>query len=351
MGVDKSETRWLQTVLKSGTFADKITAHTLLLQESPAHNLASLKFLISLLDVKGRRECLASLDSLLGAFTSGKILDPNAKLVPISKQPITALSQVTQRERKELLALWTYQNQLKEHYNQFVLALDGLLKDAVEATRRKGISAIATMLAYSPEQEQGLLTRLINKIGDPTRAVATTSVGQLERLLQKHSNMKSVVVAEVERLLYRPNINVKAQYYALCFLSQILLDEDDTSLAMKLIVIYISFFKACVKKVLKLCRRNFPCFITNFTFFQGEVDSKLMAALLTGLRRAFPYAKFAPGTSGPLNTHVDTLFKLVHMVKFALAVQVLYILDQVAGIDPSNADRYDQLHIQVATII
>lgn len=249
VGTDKSETRWLQTVLKSGTFADKIAAHTLLLQESPAHNLSSLKFLISLLDVKGRRECMTSLDALLGAFTSGKVLDPNAKLVPINKQPIAALSKVTPRERKELLALWSYQNQLKDYYNQFIVALDGLLKDAVEATRRKGISAVATMLAYCPEHEQGLLTRLINKIGDPTRAVATSAVGQLEKLLQKHSNMKTVVVAEVERLLYRPNINVKAQYYALCFLSQILLDEDDVSLAMKLIVIYVSFFKACVKKV------------------------------------------------------------------------------------------------------
>lgn len=76
-----------------------------------------------------------------------------------------------------------------------------------------------------------------------------------------------------------------------------------------------------------------------------------MAALLTGLRRAFPYAKFAPGTGGPLNTHIDTLFKLVHMVKFALAVQVLYILDQVAGIDPSNADRYSSLLLVVCSFL
>lgn len=80
--------------------------------------------------------------------------------------------------------------------------------------------------------------------------MATTAIAQLERLLQQHNNMKGVVVAEVERLLYRPNINAKAQYYALCFLSQILLDEDDAPLAVKLIVIYVSFFKACVKKVI-----------------------------------------------------------------------------------------------------
>lgn len=63
-----------------------------------------------------------------------------------------------------------------------------------------------------------------------------------------------------------------------------------------------------------------------------------MAALLTGVRRAFPYTKSA-GTGGTLESHVDTLFKLVHMVRFSLGVQVLCILDQVVGVNQDNADR------------
>ena len=114
------------------------------------------------------------------------------------------------------------------------------------------------LLAYSPEQEQGLLSRLVNKVGDPTRAVATSTVAQLERLLQQHGNMKPTVVSEMERLLYRPNINTKAQYYGLCFLSQILLDAEDVQLANKLIIIYVSFFKACVKKVF-FVQRDWSC--------------------------------------------------------------------------------------------
>lgn len=196
---------------------------------------------------------MSSLDALLRLFTEGRILNPNAKLSLMNKKPIGALTTVTPRERKELLALWSFEYQLKDFYNQFLVALDGLLKDAVDTTRRKGISAIATLLSYSPEQEQGLLSRLVNKVGDPTRAVATSTVGQMERLLQKHPQMKLVVVAEVERLLYRSNINTKAQYYALCFLSQILLDSDDVPLATKLIIIYVSFFKACVKNVQTIC--------------------------------------------------------------------------------------------------
>jgi len=256
VGSDKSENRWMQTVLKSGAFTDKIAAHTILLQESAAHNLQSLEFLISLLDVKGRRECLASLDAPLRLLTEGRILNPDAKLNLMNRHPIKALSTLTVRERKETLALWSFEHQLKDLYNQFIQALDGLLKDSVETTRRKTIAVIATLLAHCPEQEQSLLNRLVNKVGDPTRGVATTAVAQMEKILEKHSNMKTVIVAEVERLLYRPNIDTKAQYYALCFLSQILLDEEDIPLATKLVIIYVSFFKACVKKVQQMLSLN-----------------------------------------------------------------------------------------------
>ena len=110
---------------------------------------------------------------------------------------------LTLHERKEILALWSFEHQL-------ILSLDGLLKDTVDTARRKTISALSALLAYSPEQEQGLLSRLVNKVGDPTRTVATSAVAQMERLLQQHGNMKTFVVFEVERLLYRPNINTKA---------------------------------------------------------------------------------------------------------------------------------------------
>lgn len=63
------------------------------------HTLTSLRFLLSLLNVKGRRECMASLDALLRLLTEGKILNPNAKLVAFDKQPIGALYDVPAKER------------------------------------------------------------------------------------------------------------------------------------------------------------------------------------------------------------------------------------------------------------
>ena len=64
-----------------------------------------------------------------------------------------------------------------------------------------------------------------------------------------------------------------------------------------------------------------------------------MAALLTGVKRAFPYTQSGSVEGGPLHAHVDTLFKLIHMVRFGLAIQVLCILDQVVGVAQTHSDR------------
>jgi ribosome biogenesis protein MAK21 len=65
-----------------------------------------------------------------------------------------------------------------------------------------------------------------------------------------------------------------------------------------------------------------------------------MAFLMTVLNRAYPYSKNVTKSGGPPDGYVDTLFKLVDMVRFSLAIQVLCILDQIVDIDKSNSDRY-----------
>ena len=80
------------------------------------------------------------------------------------------------------------------------------------------------------------------------------------------------------------------------------------SLAAKLIKIYFSFFSTSVKK--------------------GEVDTKLMKALLTGVNRAFPYAVLEPEE---LDKQMETVHKLVHLVSFNISIQALTLLYQVRG--------------------
>jgi ribosome biogenesis protein MAK21 len=68
----------------------------------------------------------------------------------------------------------------------------------------------------------------------------------------------------------------------------------------------------------------------------GELQSRLLAALLTGVARAQPYLKprslgggggaGAGAETGALAEHVDTIFKLVHVGNFAASTQARSIL-------------------------
>ena len=105
--------------------------------------------------------------------------------------------------------------------------------------------------------------------------------------------------------------------------SQGVLDRTNSDeLAARLITIYFSFFKVSVTK--------------------GEVDTKLMKALLTGVNRAFPYASLAPGT---LEEQLGTMHKLVHMVSFNTAIQALTLLHQVMEGREAVTDRWLLLKI------
>ena len=318
-GARKSERQWLETVLKSGTMTDKMSAYLVVMQESPLHHASVLDTLISLVSLKSRRPCLLAIDTLKDLFLN-VLLPPDRKLRAFEWQPfqeLATLSGGNKDTRDRYLMVWAWEEKLKRAYNSFLEALDAVARDTVEKTKLKALATVAELLAGHPEQEASLLERLVNKLGDPSRSVAAKAMYQLTNLLEKHPAMRAVVVSEVERLLYRQNINPKAQYYGICFLSTIILDRSNSEeLAARLITIYFSFFKVSVTK--------------------GEVDTKLMKALLTGVNRAFPYASLAPGT---LEEQLGTMHKLVHMVSFNTAIQALTLLHQVMEGREAVTDR------------
>lgn len=169
--------------------------------------------------------------------------------------------------RRKLLSYWYFEDQLKEIYTSFVLAVNKIAHDTVDSNKEKAITAMYKLLAGNPEQEkvnefknvlllkvkykffQNLLQYIINKLGDPSQKVASKVIYCLTQLLFKHINMQGIVLGEIEKLLFRPNISSRAQYYSLCFLSQYYLSHESSDIAKKLVDVYLSFFKGCVKKV------------------------------------------------------------------------------------------------------
>lgn len=92
---------------------------------------------------------------------------------------------------------------MKSAYHKFLSALDEVSKDTISQSRTKTMSIFLALLMENPEEEQALLERLVNKLGDPSRQVASKAMYQLGKLLEAHPAMKMVVLREVERLLYR----------------------------------------------------------------------------------------------------------------------------------------------------
>lgn len=315
----KYDYNWIHTVLKNGTITDKVSAHTLLIQDSAIHNLSSIDSLIGMVNAKGKRECLMAIDTLKDLFLYDLLLEEK-KLQKFEQHPLNQLDRIVngnQETKKKLLILWYFEDQLKEKYCKFLKALEALTHDSVEKVQQKSVMIMGDLLINNPEQEEYLLEALVNKLGHPVRSVAAKVCHLLGQLVSHHPNIKNVVVIEVERLLYRHNISQRAQYYALCFLNQLLLNPEDCSLASRLIRIYFGFFKACTRT--------------------GEVENKMMSALLTGVNRAYPFVK---DDKLMLIQQMDTLYQIVHLVNFNISIQALMLLFQVHGLDESLSDRF-----------
>jgi ribosome biogenesis protein MAK21 len=321
---DKSSKRedfnWIKTVLRKGTLADKLAAHTILIQDSPVHNLKSLETIIQMVNTKGKRECVMALDNLRELFI-GDLLIPNSKLKTFSELINCFDDKMNDKKlRNRELVLCYFEEQLKNNYRLFIDQLVKVSHDTVDNTKNKALITFFDLLVNNGEQEQYLLENLINKLGDPLPKLAAQTSHLLNQLInQYHPLMKSVVVGEVERLLYRPNISQRAQYYGLCFLSEVIFSSDDKSLANKLIGIYFGFFKACVKK--------------------GDINNKMMSVLLTGVTRAFPYSKLETNI---LEEHLQTFYKIIHFVNLNTSIQALMLIFNIIDVNQSGllTDRF-----------
>ncbi|XP_065340687.1 CCAAT/enhancer-binding protein zeta [Cloeon dipterum] len=316
-GNNRYQHNWMKTIMSKGTLADKVAAQIVQVQNSPIHSLALINNLTSMVKVGKKKECLQVMENLVELWLND-LLVPDRKLVPFSARPLHILEQLDQALQHKCLLHWWFEGRLKEFYIAFIKALEVISKDSIESIKGKAIGCMSKLLAANAEQEQLLLAQLVNKLGDPHQEVASKAIHYLQLVLRKHPNMQPVVLEEVEKMIFRPNIQPKAQYYSVCFLIQFHLSLEDKNLASSMINLYFCLFKACIKK--------------------GELDSKMMQNLLSGVKRAFPYAK--DSFSDTLADHVDTLHKLVHVSSFGVALHALCLLHQVAQASSSIEDRF-----------
>ncbi|CAK1549339.1 unnamed protein product [Leptosia nina] len=314
-----SDYQWAKTLLNKGTIGDRVAAATILIQDNPVHNLTALRNLVNNVKPAKKKDGIIIIDALSELFTAD-LLIPDVKLRTFDQHPLGHLDEMTsgnRQLRRNILKLWYYEDQVKELYGTYVEALNKFAHDSVDANKEKAVSAMSYLLMHHPEREKMLLTNIINKLGDPSQTVASKVIYHLCQLLYNHPNMKSVVLAEIEKMLFRSNISPRAQYYGVCFLNQFYLGKDDSKIAEGLIRIYFSFFKASIKK--------------------GEIDSRLMSAILTGVKRAYPFAD--KERLADTSAHIDAIHKLVHLAGINVAIHALALLYHVSDASKGASDR------------
>lgn len=346
-----SQDQWLQQVLTSGTLSDRVAAMTLMVQQSPLHNLTHLNTLVEMATKKGRREREMTIEAIKDLFATN-LLPSARKLTSFEKQPLNHPGVSSTH-----LVYWIFEDYLKQKYSLFVSSLESASHDSMRHFRSLALRSVYELLVDFPEQEAALLTLLVNKFGDSDRKVASKATYLLQQLVNKHQAMKPVVVREIQQFLLRPTLIQKARYYAIMFLSQLPLVRGWTSLADQLVTVYFTMFEHCVR--------------------HHEINSRVMSALLTGVNRAFPYTSAANPVAAKdekkLKAHVkndkkaqekiksleaskirgkeldivatleqkaDTLFKIAHEANFNTAVQALTLLFQVATAKDTFQDRF-----------
>lgn len=165
--------------------------------------------------------------------------------------------------------------------------------------------------------------------------------------------MKSIILHEIENLLFRPNTSIHAQYYAIITTNQTILTSRDTAVANRLVEVYFMLFVRLLRDGAKEATRpqnpkkakgkgktrRGAVDWEGLNQQEEEVNSKILSAVLTGVNRAFPFSKvendvyilYKNETDDRFEKHMDILFKVTHDANFNTAVQALILIYQVAS--------------------
>ncbi|KAI7833255.1 CBF/Mak21 family-domain-containing protein [Kickxella alabastrina] len=368
-----SDRSFVSNILTSGTLSDRVAALTLIVQESPVHNLKSLAQLMSMVQKKNRREALMAVGSVKDLM-SLNLLPSDRKLKYFADQPLNARG-ITNAH----WIMWAFEDKLKRNYFDLIQVMESMSYDPVLHTRQNMVVYFEELLEQKPEQEQNLLRLLVNKLGDKERQLAAKASFLILRLLNAHPNMKFVVVKTIQELLLtKSSTKERAQYYTMITLNQIILSSKDVQTANLLLEVYFVLFK----KLLKITKdmdeaeaaenavgsdgekSNAPATVGKPSrkgpppkaYFgqkalkkakeetekkraeeERAMDNKLLAAILTGLNRALPFSKMEDEI---MDQHVGVIFQIAHAGNFNTVVQTLVLLYQIVRARPGIGDRF-----------
>jgi ribosome biogenesis protein MAK21 len=314
--------------MSSGTLSDKVSALTLVIQESPLHTAKSFDSLLGMAKKRSRGQAISALGALKDLLAAGVVLPSDRRLRSFASQPgllgtlqSKTISSWTSGQKlpgkitKAHLISWAYEDWLKETYFEMLQVLEGWCNDEVEYARTRAVNYVYELLKEKPEQESNLLRLLVNKLGDPDKKIAARTSQLLLQLQTSHPLMKSIIIRSIEtELLLRPGQSSHAKYYAINTLNQTILSGKEENIAGKLLSIYFDLFVNLLKKP-DVPKEVVGPVLNRKGQLQGgggpagkmakskaskeeeekkaseETTEKMISAVLMGVNRAFPFSK------------------------------------------------------------
>ncbi|GBP29176.1 hypothetical protein EVAR_17714_1 [Eumeta japonica] len=284
-----SDQQWAKTLLNKGAIGDRVAAATVLIQDNPLYNLTALRNLINNVKPAKKRDGIVIIDALSELLIS-ELLIPNTKLRTFEQHALSETNEIAsgnKQAKRNILKLWYYEDQLKELYGSILkmtsrreLHLSSLLFDVLKTAKPEYLSKKFTW-HVSRSNTHGLrLTENVLTVPHHHTAAFRAYVEALNNFAHDsvETNKEKAVSAMSYLLMHHPERE------------------------------------------------------------KGEIDTRLMSAILTGVKRAYPFANKERLSEAP--QHIDAIHKLVHLSKFNIAIHALALLFQISDASKSTSDRY-----------
>ena len=370
--VSEKDEKWVENTMRRGTLKDRVAAMSVVVNMDCMHKLYALDMLMDLAgcgvggsgndggggggQAPNSRVGQMASEALSDLFVN-TLLPKDRKLISLDGRPLYLYEGSNDKTLSpRVLLLWRYEEMIKQRYSSYLSRYLGrAMAGEDEPSKKSALTTASSLLLQVPEGEEILLTMIVNKIGDPTRKIASAAGHQLRLILDEHPAMVSVVAREVQQLAHRPHLSPRALYSCVVFLNQLQLTKDPndenfseadgtvatrksltTSLPASLINTYFHLFEMTVKKEEVNSKKNKMSdkkkSNNNITkkdsaSSSGTMKSRLLGALLTGVNRAHPYL---PKKDAAMEQHIDSLYRISHTAPPSASTQALMLLFQLA---------------------
>eukprot|EP00949_MAST-11_sp_MAST-11-sp1_P002157 g2157.t1 len=235
-----SDTKFLRTMMKSGTLADRLSAMALMVTTSPLHHWNTLNALVNAAAKKtGSREALLAVEAAKDLFINN-LLPPNRPLRRFHDWPLGAQG-ITDKH----LVFWIFESKLKDAYGVFVQALeDGMAVSSLMYCKRACLHAAFDLLSSVPEGERRMLHILVGKLKDSERRIVGESLSRILQFVESNPGVRGRVISEL--IAQARGSEGRTQYNNLICLNQVPLDRTESGqrYARRMVRLYVKIFES-----------------------------------------------------------------------------------------------------------